>query len=231
MASTALIDNVKQFETPLGVELAHVPAGLPVRAAAFLIDLVIKFMLLIVFAVVLVSIGSFGIGLFLIVFFLLDWFYFVIWDVANNGKPPGKIAMGIRTVHNDGTPISLAGSFVRSVLLIADFLPSFYICGIVSISVTRHFSRLGDLAAGTMVVYDKPKVEHVAKRVDHVHSLPVPLEQNERLNFLDFQDRFDRFSENRQVELCETLYPLTNKKKTESTRVVLGIAEGIRRSG
>lgn len=226
-----LIDNVKHFETPLGVELTLYPAGLPVRSAAFLIDFIIKITILLFVAFMLATLGTFGTGLFLICYFVLDWFYFVLWDVANNGKPPGKMVMGIRTVHADGTPITLAGSVVRSLLLIVDLLPFGYLTGAICIASTRNFSRLGDLAADTMVVHDTPTVKQTARRVLNTRKLSVNLTQDERLNFLAFQNRFELFSRSRQIELCEKLSPLTKSRRDRAVMETLEIAEGIRRTG
>ena len=228
--ASELIDNVKHFETPLGVELTLYPAGLPVRSAAFLIDFVIKITLLLLFGFVFLTLGRFGMGLFLLAFFVLDWFYFVLWDVVNNGKPPGKMVMGIRTVHADGTPITLAGSVVRSLLLVVDLLPFAYLTGIISIASTKTFSRLGDLAADTMVVHDNPTLKQKARRVHNTKKLSVDLNPDERLNFLAYQNRFELFSRSRQIELSEKLTPLTKKRRDLAVMETLEIAEGIRRA-
>lgn len=228
--ATELIDNVKHFETPLGVELTLYPAGLPVRSAAFLIDFIIKITIVLFVGFLLATLGVFGVGLFLIAYFILDWFYFVLWDVVNNGKPPGKMVMGIRTVHADGTPITLAGSVVRSLLLIVDLLPFAYLTGIICIASTKSFSRLGDLAADTMVVYDNPTLKQKARRVQNTKKLSVDLSQDERLNFLAFQNRFELFSRSRQIELCEKLSPLTKLRRDFAVTETLEIAEGIRRA-
>lgn len=230
MASSPLIDNVKQYETPLGVELTLYPAGLPVRTAAFTIDFVIKLAIIIFFGVLLSLLGDFGVGLFLVSFFVVDWFYFVFWDVVNNGQPPGKFILGIRTVHADGTPITLAGSVVRTLLLTADFLPLFYIAGILCIASHKHFRRLGDLAAGTMVVYDNPILKHTAHRVNHTRKLAMMIPPDERLNFLAFQNRYAVFSDPRRIELSEKLTPLIKLRGQPAVDEVLGIAEGLRRS-
>lgn len=228
--ASELIDNVKHFETPLGVELTLYPAGLPVRSAAFLIDFIIKITIVMLVGLVLTTLGVFGFGLFLITYFILDWFYFVLWDVVNNGKPPGKMVMGIRTVHADGTPITLAGSVVRSLLLVVDLLPIAYLTGIICIASTKTFSRLGDLAADTMVVHDNPTLKQKARRVHNTKKLTVDLSQDERLNFLAFQNRFELFSRSRQIELCEKLTPLTKLRRDLAVMETLEIAEGIRRA-
>ena len=230
MVQSNLIDNVKHIETPLGVELDLHPAGLPVRAAAFAIDTTIKFTILAMAGLLLSQLAAFGFGLFLILYFVLDWFYFVIFDLLLQGQPPGKKAMGIRTIHANGTPITLGGSAIRTLLLAVDFLPLMYIAGVVTMSTTSKFNRIGDLAAGTMVVHDRPYQRYDAKRIRQVKKVMVPLMPDERLNILAFQDRVNLFSDERQQELCETLLPLTQVPKRKSVDGVLQIAEGIRRS-
>ena len=231
MSRVALIDNVSHFETTLGVELTLYPAGLPIRAAAFVIDTVIKLSIFFILVVTFSFMDETGTGLFFVAYFVVDWFYFVIFDVTTAGRPPGKMILGLRTIQADGTPIRIGSSAIRSLLLIVDFLPLFYIAGGICISCTKKFSRLGDLAADTMVVYDNPTVPQTAHRVQKAENLGVTLEQDERLQFLAFQNRFELFSESRQIELSEKLSPLTELRGKSAVDKVLWVAEGIRRLG
>lgn len=225
-----MIDNAISVETSLSAELTLYPAGLAVRANAYLVDFAIKMSINGILAWLLSGVGDFGIGILLIVFFLIEWFYYVFWDVFNNGKPPGKIYLGIRTVHADGSPITLGGSVVRSLLLAVDLLPLFPFIGPISMATSRNFSRIGDLAAGTMVVYDANIPNQQPRRVHNRKSLTTPLSQEERQNFLAFQNRFEEFTKHRQIELSETLKPLIDASNQHAVYEVLGIAESIRRS-
>lgn len=225
-----MIDNAINVESPLGVELTLYPAGLPVRTMAYLIDFGIKLIFYIAIDTISEFIGGLGIGVSLIIIFVTEWFYFVLWDTLNNGKPPGKIFMGLRTVHADGSPITLSGSVIRSFLLVVDIFPYFPFIGPISMAASRNYSRVGDLAASTMVVYDADSTIREPQRVQVRKSLPMPLSQDERQNFLAFQNRFEEFSKERQIELSETLKPLLNESGARASFEALGVAENIRRS-
>jgi uncharacterized RDD family membrane protein YckC len=140
------------FETPEGIDLGLRVAGPISRALAWIIDAFIRYSVLFALSTVLASLLSFGMGLFLILLFLLEWFYPVVFEVVR-GATPGKKAMGLLVVHDNGTPVGWSASMIRNLLRSVDFLPFFYCAGLISILLNSRFKRLGDLAAGTLVVY------------------------------------------------------------------------------
>lgn len=108
---------------------------------------------------------------FFIAFFLLYWFYFFFFEWLNRGRTPGKMLMGLRVVSADGTALDVLQVVIRSLLRVADmfpllflgwlyFLPS-YATGFITILSTRGFQRLGDMAAGTLVVREGAERAHV----------------------------------------------------------------------
>jgi uncharacterized RDD family membrane protein YckC len=86
--------------------------------------------------------------------FLLDWSWFTIWEAAT-GRTPGKRWMGIRVVRTDGRRVGLLGAMIRNLLRSIDTLPGGFVA-LVTGTLTPRFQRLGDLAAGTMVIRDAP---------------------------------------------------------------------------
>lgn len=90
--------------------------------------------------------------------------FYVYAEMTTGGQSPGKRATGLRVVSVDGAPISAEQSAVRNILRIADLLPTMYAAGLVSVLVTARNQRLGDLAAGTMVV--KERVQPLAEIPD-----------------------------------------------------------------
>jgi uncharacterized RDD family membrane protein YckC len=97
--------------------------------------------------------GEGGLWLYLILIFCVDWFYHCGCEIFFRGQSLGKRIMGIRVVRNDGAPVDPGSSFLRNLLRFADtFL---FLCPIafVSMAASRGFRRLGDWAAGTLVVY------------------------------------------------------------------------------
>jgi uncharacterized RDD family membrane protein YckC len=88
---------------------------------------------------------------------VIELFYFVVFETAWRGRSPGKRLVGLGVVTDEGLPISFGASLVRNLLRSVDILPSAYTTGLVSMLVTNHTQRLGDIAAGTVVVrFDRP---------------------------------------------------------------------------
>jgi uncharacterized RDD family membrane protein YckC len=97
----------------------------------------------------------------LIAFFFL-WGYYIFFETLWNGKTPGKSLVKLRVIRTDGTPISLTESVVRNLVRIIDFLPLYYGVGVIAMFINRQSRRLGDLAAGTLVVHDTAEKVHLA---------------------------------------------------------------------
>jgi len=86
-----------------------------------------------------------------------EWSYFVVLDMLTGGRSLGKRVAGLRVVRDGGLPITFRASAVRNILRIVDYLPTTYLVGLVSMVVSPEGKRLGDLAAGTLVVrLDRP---------------------------------------------------------------------------
>ena len=149
------------IDTPEGVPLELTLAGLGSRFASALIDYLIEGVVL---AALLIVLGyGFGVrpgggagdAVWALGFFAVFWGYNIAFEVLNSGRTPGKALNGIRVVLESGAPVAFAASAVRNVIRIIDILPGTYLVGVVSILVTRRNQRLGDLAAGTLVVRER----------------------------------------------------------------------------
>ncbi len=146
--------------TPEGVDLDIVLAGLGSRFLAAMIDAILQAILVTAaaFAVTgggLVSDGSgpaLGVAVFSLVVFFATWGYDVAFETLGSGKTPGKRATGIKVVRDTGHPIGFKASAIRNMMRVVDFLPSGYLVGVVSILLSGRNQRLGDLAAGTLVI-------------------------------------------------------------------------------
>lgn len=201
-------DTIRQYETPEGIRLQLKLAGPVVRACAWAIDMLIKGVIYVVIFLLTSFIGGVGMALMLIGFFLLEWFFPVIFEI-NSGATPGKKAMGLVVVHDNGTPVSLSASLIRNLLRVADFFPLLYGAGLISMLSSRNFQRMGDMAAGTLVVY----------RDDHIPDITIPralpkpppaqLSVEELRNLIAFAERSNRLSEERRIELANQLEALT----------------------
>jgi uncharacterized RDD family membrane protein YckC len=139
------------------VPLELVLAGLGSRLIAAILDASIQAVLLITTSLIFtaVSVNGFVQAAFSILVFLILFGYDVAFEVANAGRTPGKMATGLRVLRRDGRPVDFLTSAVRNILRVVDFLPVFYVVGTVMIVVTRQHQRLGDVAAGTIVVRER----------------------------------------------------------------------------
>lgn len=208
-----ILDTRLSLETPEGAVLPLAPAGIGVRIMAFMIDFLIKTVVTMIIYVVLAFLGRMGIGLALILAFLLEWFYSVYFEVWHQGRTPGKKNFRIRVVNDDGSPVTFGPSLLRNLLRVVDFLPLAYVAGCIASISNRQFKRLGDLVAGTLVVYDAEPM--VQPDFDIKGRMPVPADftTDEQRALLAFAERSKRLSPERQSELAAILQPLLGTKE------------------
>ena len=160
------------IETPENVELQRRLAGIGTRFIAGLIDtlwLVLIYLVLGLLAIIAglgaraLSPGQLvrGAGLWVLAALILSafivyWGYFVLFELRTNGQSPGKKVMKIRVVKREGGAITFTDVAIRNLLRSVDALPAAYVVAGVSMFVSRRCQRLGDLAAGTVVVLEAP---------------------------------------------------------------------------
>lgn len=149
-----MLDTVVAAETPEGILLELRPAGLNARFYAFALDWIIRLAIIYAAAMAAALMKGIGLAFWLILFFALEWFYPVVFELMPAGSTPGKRVFGLKVVMDNGLPVTPAASVTRNVLRAADFLPFGYGFAIVSMLVRRDSKRLGDLAAGTIVVHE-----------------------------------------------------------------------------
>lgn len=207
-----LLDTRHSIETPEGAMLPLTPAGFMVRSLAQIIDILIRFGITLVMFLLLSLLGKMGSGIALILAFLLEWFYPVFFEVSRQGRTPGKKWLGIRVVNDDGTPITFGPSLLRNLLRVVDFLPMLYLTGIIASLCNRQFKRLGDLAAGSMVVYDAPPVQQPDFEVRGQLPVPADFSTDEQRALLAFAERSKYLSAERQSELASLLLPVLASK-------------------
>jgi len=87
--------------------------------------------------------------------FLMQWGYFVACELLTQGRSPGKALIGLRVVRDGGMPITLRESLLRNLVRMVDMLPTQYFVGLVSMVLSKDVRRLGDYAAGTLVIREE----------------------------------------------------------------------------
>lgn len=222
-----VLDTRYQVETPEGIDLALRPAGLLPRALAFTIDLLIRGAMLGVVYLALGLLGQFGMGLATILLFLVTWWYMVLFEMFNQGRSPGKQMLGLRVVHDDGTPIGWPASLTRNLLRVVDLLPFAYTLGIISCLSNRAFKRLGDIAAGTLVVYRDQPVERPNLPEAEALRAPITLDFAEQRAMLAFAERGETLSTARRAELAAILAEPLQVDAEHAERRINGIARGL----
>jgi uncharacterized RDD family membrane protein YckC len=221
------LDNTVEVETPEHVRFHFHAAGPTRRAWAYLLDLLVRAGILLIFEIVLVMATgqhlTFGKAIMsggtLLALFLIEWVYFVAFEAGWNGTTPGKRALKLRVVKVGGYPLSFMDAVLRNLLRTADFLPVGYLLGLISMSWDGRFARLGDRAAGTMVVIEDPvrvapsiTLEPPATAVEIAafpHRVALPLPEREAVELLL---RRRDLSPARRSELAEMLAPIVERR-------------------
>ena len=238
LAAVERLDTLQNIELSEGVAIRLRPAGPLLRGAAWFIDtvvlVVVLFCIAVLFKVFSVAIGGIAIGTLLIAVFFIYWGYHIIFEMTRWSGSLGKRITGLRVVQTSGAPLTLTHSIIRNLVRLADFLPvgpgilSFFIVcpiGLVTCLLTRRFQRLGDLAAGTVVVYRDPPERALPPPITRETVVPpVVLSREEQAAFADFQERFSQWSLERRVEMVSHLEPMSHKTGEEGIEQALGIS-------
>ncbi|MFZ0747133.1 MAG: RDD family protein [Terracidiphilus sp.] len=154
------------IDTPELVAIQMPLAGIGSRFIALLIDSLIWVAAIAVLAFIswllVPGINAFSklsaqwaVAIYVLTLFLLNWGYFTLFEAFWNGRTPGKRVARIRVIQQSGRPIGLFESMARNFIRYVDQIPFFYAVGVIAMFATRQHQRLGDLAAGTLVVRDR----------------------------------------------------------------------------
>ena len=168
------IDTTIEVVTPENISFRYEVAGPFRRLPAFVLDLAIRFGIMVV---VLLSLGFLGASgeivtvVMLLLYFTMEWFYGALFETYWNGMTPGKWAMSIRVLRVDGQPINGLQGIMRNILRLADLMPLvpasafgggdvYFILptGMIGLLVpvlNSRYQRLGDIVCGTMVVVEE----------------------------------------------------------------------------
>lgn len=147
--------------TPEAVELRFQTASLGSRLLAAAVDLAIQGSLLLVIvlgsATLSISGGASTFGIVVIVLAITSIVlgYPIAFETLWRGRTPGKAALGLRVVAKDGSPVRFRHTVVRGFMTLVDIVGTSGVAAVLSILLTRDDQRLGDLAAGTLVIRER----------------------------------------------------------------------------
>ena len=167
--------DILKIDTPENVTFDYKVAGIGSRFLAALVDTaVIVLLQVIAFATLFlaflqqdepfalfeennsdVTLLYWFLGIILLINFAFYWGYYIFFEILWNGQTPGKRLVGLRVIRLDGTPVSAAEVVIRNLARTIDLLPAAYGIGVVTMFVNENSRRLGDLAAGTVVVHER----------------------------------------------------------------------------
>lgn len=243
-----LPEETLDIQTPENVAFGYQVAGIGSRFLASLLDTTIVVLLQVVILIVLAlivrsvagsvfadRISAWMYAIFGLVAAIFYWGYYIFFEMLWNGQSPGKRWVGLRVIRADGTPITLSESLIRNLARLVDFLPAAYGIGIVTMFIDKQSRRLGDLAAGTLVVQDRAPItmqDLAVKRTVHLRpwanvsleGFPIErLTDNDLSLIEDFLMRRDQLThrEALAVQILNTLYqrlglPLPTLSKLEA---------------
>jgi len=216
-----MISSALPIETPEGISFTYELASLTDRGRAYLIDLLIRIAVVavvaVIFAIFLGPAILAGLGLWLILYFVVEWGYYVLFDLVWDGQSPGKRLFELRVIKSAGHPIGFYDRALRNLLRAAALVPMTYAAGVIAILCTRRFQRLGDLAADTIVVHERKAWfagSAVPGRPEAVQAdlRKISLSNRERRLLQEFMMRKDRLHPDRRDELAEILATAYRKR-------------------
>ncbi|HSB01034.1 MAG TPA: RDD family protein [Anaerolineales bacterium] len=255
-----LSEETLDIQTPENVAFGYQVAGIGSRFIASLLDTLLIGLLQIAIVVVMtLIISTFGqsalaerlsawvIAIFGVILAIFYWGYYVFFEMLWNGQSPGKRWVGLRVIRTDGTPITLSEALIRNLVRIVDFLPAGYGVGIITMFIDKQSRRLGDLAAGTLVVQDRAPISIQSLSVKRAVNLKAqgltnvsldgfPIERltNDDLNLIeDFLLRRDQLTHRDQlaIQILNTLHrrfglpqPTVSRLEAEDTLAAILLA-------
>ncbi|MFZ6799681.1 RDD family protein [Undibacterium sp. Di24W] len=218
--------------TPEGVRLLLTPAGPVPRAWAWAIDFFI-YLVAISLLSILLSQFKLGTGMLLIGGFILYWGYAIICEVYWDGRTLGKRLFGLQVLRADGLPVGWRESVLRNLLLVGDFLPFFYLTGLLCMLFDTQFRRLGDMVAGTQVVYRaptllRPTLQMTGNDDKDMAVLPYPLTPDQQRTLIEMFEREKSLPRARMLELASLAQALTGQTGEASLARLRAYVAGMR---
>lgn len=160
-------DDLLKIDTPENVTFNYDISGIGSRFLAALIDtaLIILLQVVVIGSVILLvnlavdnfteTLAGWLLAVAGLISFVFFWGYYIFFEILWNGQTPGKRRVGLRVIRVDGTPVGASEVVIRNLVRIIDFLPTAYGIGVVTMFINPSSRRVGDLAAGTIVVHDR----------------------------------------------------------------------------
>ena len=219
------MDRTLDVRTPESIAFKYDLAGLGSRALALVVDQAIQILVLVGIVVALAQYGAHEaphhatpgtaakvaestlVAVVVGILFVVLFGYFIIFEAVWNGQTPGKKLLGLRVVRDGGYPIDFAASLIRNLIRVGELLAGYYLIAGISMLLSPENKRIGDHAAGTIVVRESALPEPRAVSVPAAPALRAAVYVNaeERALIARFLERRDELTPARRRELAERL--------------------------
>ncbi|MGB8519794.1 MAG: RDD family protein [Candidatus Tumulicola sp.] len=220
------MDRNVDVRTPESIAFRYELAGLGSRFLALVLDMALQVG---VFAALVAGLGlaasridttkhaippelqrytdAIAIAIVVFVIFMLFFGYFIVFETFWNGQTPGKRALGIRTVRDGGYPVDVGAALVRNLIRVGELGLGFYAVSAISMLASPENKRLGDIAAGTIVVRDAQLAmpKRLVAQAEPEYGATRYLSGEERALVRRFLDRRDALTPQRRHELAAQL--------------------------
>lgn len=219
MEVTRRLESVHVVRTPEYVEFEFPLAGVMTRFLAWLVDVLISTAVAatlstLIFMGAVVAPG-FAMALVFIVWFLVNWGYFLFLEYRYAGQTVGKRIFGLRTIQDSGVRIGFYQATMRNLVRAVDHLPVLYLGGGLLALISQKARRLGDIAGGTVVIRDRRRAIPA--------SIARPSETVPSLQDRKVEDRIHRAS----VEEREVLLSAALRREELSMEARLGLFKAL----
>jgi uncharacterized RDD family membrane protein YckC len=168
----ALHDDALSIDTPENVIFQYKVAGIGSRFIAAVIDTLLIVLLQVLGTIAftllatlfvpgndvaddIFSFSSWIVAAAGIIMFVFFWGYYILFEGFWNGQTPGKRLVKLRVIRSDGSPLSFSEAVIRNLVRLIDFMPLYYGVGVIVMFLNDRSRRLGDIAAGTLVVHER----------------------------------------------------------------------------
>lgn len=222
------MNRTLEVRTPESIAFSYELAGLGSRFLALMVDQVIQILTLIAIIVGLLLaltrvpriLGphaasnvneklaqSLGIAIAVVIVFAIFYGYFIVFEALWNGQTPGKKLLGLRVVRDGGYPIDFGASLIRNLIRVGEQLVGYYLLAAISAVISPENKRLGDLAAGTIVVRDArlSAPRSLTPSDEPARASATYLNGDERALIARFLERRDELADDRRKEIAAQL--------------------------
>jgi uncharacterized RDD family membrane protein YckC len=230
------VERTLEVRTPESIAFSYELAGLGSRFLAVAVDQAIQILTLAaIFGSIIFALSrgaaarhappahtdrlavSLTIAIFVAIVFVVMFGYFIAFEALWNGQTPGKKLLGLRVVRDGGYPIDAAASLIRNLIRVGEQLIGYYLFAAISALISPENKRLGDLAAGTIVIRDARLAApgSPAGRAEPAHASTILLSGEERALVERFLDRRGALDAGRREEVAAQLAARFRKRVPE----------------